>query len=574
MAHHQGMTILALTNLLLDWTMRRRFEGEPIVQATDLLLQERTPRTVTVSRPLSAEARRPNVRDGAPPVLRRFRSANDPTPRTHLLSNGRYSVMMTAAGSGYSRWRGLDVTRWREDSTRDDWGTYVFLTDGETGETWSAGYQPTGVEPDSYEAIYSEDHVEIHRRDGSIGTSLTTLVSTSDDAEVRQISLTNFGTRVREIELTSYAEIVLAPPAADATHPAFSNLFVQTEFVPGVEALLAHRRPRNDEKTAWAAHVMVVPSEIAGTLQYETDRARFLGRGRGIRHPSAIEERRPLSNTVGAVIDPIFSIRRRLRLAPGATARVHLALIAADTRESALLYADKYRDPAAFDRVASLAWTQAQVQLRHMGITIDEAHLFQRLATRILYSDPTLRAPAATLARNRRGASALWRHGISGDRPIVLVRIDQVDDQAIVRQTLLAHEYWRLKGLGVDLVIINEEPTSYSPELTSALEALVRAGTRAFGSADEDTVGEVFVLRGELLSAEERDALATAARVVLLSRHGTLAEQVIRLLKRTPARRPAQAVRPGPPRRTCRRRGFPWISSTASGASRRMAANT
>ncbi len=546
MAHHQGMTIIALTNLLLEWTMRRRFEADPIVQATDLLLQERTPRTVTVSRPLSAEARRPNVRDGAPPVLRRFRSPHDPTPRTHLLSNGRYSVMMTAAGSGYSRWRGLDVTRWREDSTRDGWGTYVFLTDGETGETWSAGYQPAGVEPDSYEAVYAEDHVEIHRRDGSIETSLTILVSTADDAEVRQISLTNYGTRVREIELTSYAEIVLATAADDAAHPAFSNLFVQTEFVPGVEALLASRRPRNDEESVWAAHVMVVPGEVAGTLQFETDRARFLGRGRGIRHPSAIEERRPLSNTVGAVVDPIFSIRRRLRLAPGETARVHLALIAADSREGALAAADKYRDPATFDRVASLAWTQAQVQLRHMGITIDEAHLFQRLATRILYSDPTLRAPAATLLRNRRGASALWRHGISGDRPIVLVRIDQVDDQAIVRQLLLAHEYWRLKGLGVDLVIINEEPTSYSPELMSALESLVRAGTRAFGSADESTVGEVFVLRGELLSAEERDALATAARVVLLSRQGTLAEQVIRLLKRTPARRAARAVLPGP----------------------------
>ena len=547
MAHHQGMTIVALANVLLGSVMRGRFRAEPAVQATELLLQERTPRTVAVARPVGEGERRLHVRDEVPPVLRRFRSPHDPTPRTHVLSNGRYSVMMTAAGSGYSRWRGLDVTRWREDTTRDSWGTFVFLSDGESGQTWSAGYQPAGVEPDRYDAIYSEDRVEIHRRDGAIATSLRTVVSTEDDAEMRQISLTNFGVRTREIDITSYAEIVLAPAAADAAHPAFSNLFVQTQFVPAIEALLASRRPRDREEPVWAAHVMTVHGELVGMLQYDTDRARFLGRGRTIRHPSAVEERRPLSNTVGTVLDPIFSIRRRLRLAPGATARVQLALMAADTRDRAVALADKYRDPAIFERVSSLAWTQAQVQLRHLGITSDEAHLFQRVATRILYSDPTLRAPVETLIRNRRGPSALWRHGISGDRPIVLVRIDQVDDQGIVRQLLRAHEYWRLKGLSVDLVIVNESPASYSPELGDALDSLVRAGVRAFGVATENTVGEVFVLRGELLSGEERDALAAAARVVLLSRHGTLAEQVLRLLRRAPAPRAPQAVLARPP---------------------------
>jgi cyclic beta-1,2-glucan synthetase len=548
MAHHQGMTIVALANVLLEGTMRRRFGAEPAVQATELLLQERTPRTVAVARPASGDARTDlHVLDDVPPVLRRFRSPHDPTPRTHMLSNGRYAVMMTAAGSGYSRWRGLDVTRWREDSTRDPWGTYVFLADGSSGKFWSAGYQPAGVEPDSYEAVYSEDRVEIHRSDGLIATSLRIVVSTEDDAEMRQVSLTNRGPRPREIEVTSYAEIVLAPAAADAAHPAFSNLFVQTEFVPALEALLAARRPRDREEPVWAAQVMTVQGDVVGTVQYETDRARFLGRGRSIRDPIAISERRPLSNTAGTVLDPVFSLRRRVRLEPGATVRVHLATVVAESRESALALAGKYRDPATFDRVSSLAWTQAQVQLRHLGISTDEAHLFQRLATRILYSDPTLRAPVETLLRNRRGPSALWGHGISGDIPIVLVRIDQVEDQGIVRQLLRAHEYWKMKGLAVDLVIVNEQPTSYSPELGATLESLVRAGTRALDVASEHSTGRVFVLRGELLSGEERDALAAAARVVLLSRQGTLAQQVIRLLRAVPASRAAQPVAARPP---------------------------
>ena len=545
MAHHQGMTIVALDNVLDRGIMRRRFHAEPIVQATDLLLQERTPSTVAVQRPRAEEvSTHLHVRDFVPPVLRRFRSPHDPTPRAHLLSNGRYTVMVTAAGSGFSRWRGRDVTRWREDVTRDCWGTYIFLRDVGGGRVWSAGYQPAGVEPDAYEAIYSEDRVEIRRRDAALTTTLHVVVSAEDDAEIRQVSVTNLGLRPREIEITSYAELALAPAANDRAHPAFSNLFVQTEFVPGLETILATRRPREpEEKPIWVAHVAALEGTAVGTAQYETDRARFLGRGRAIRNAGSIEEGRPLSNTAGSVLDPIASLRRRVRLPSGSTARMHFATIAADSRQKVLELADKYRETAAFERTANLAWTQAQVQLRHLAITADEAHVFQRVATRILYSDPSLRAPAHVLERNRRGASTLWPHGISGDLPIVLLRIDDPDDQDIVRQLLRAHEYWRLKGLAVDLVIVNEQTASYGQDLRETLEALVRARRQAAGgeeSGDGERAGGIFLLRRDQLPPEDHDLLRTAARVVLLSRHGTLAEQIVRLLRRESP--------PGPPR--------------------------
>ncbi len=546
MAHHQGMTVVALGNVLTRGAMRTRFHAEPAVQATELLLQERTPSTVSVARPRADEvSTHLHVRDFVPPVLRRFRSPHDPTPRAHLLSNGRYSVMITAAGSGYSRWRGRDVTRWREDVTRDCWGTYVFLRDVDAGRVWSAGYQPAGAEASAYEVFYSEDHVEIRRRDASLTTTTHIVVSAEDDAEIRQVSVTNLGTRPREIEITSYAELALAPSAADRAHPAFSNLFVQTQFVPHLEAILATRRPREpDEKPIWIAHVAAVEGETVGAVQFETDRARFLGRGRGIRNAGSIEDGRPLSNTVGSVLDPIMSLRRRVRLPAGATARIHFATLAADSREKAVELADKYREPAAFERTANVAWTQAQVQLRHLGITADEAHLFQRVATRILYSDPTLRAPAHVLLRNRKGPSALWPHGISGDLPIVLLRIDDPDDQDIVRQLLRAHEYWRTKGLAVDLVIVNEQATSYGEDLRQALEALVRSRRQADSADGAPPVGGIFLLRRDLVSTDDHDLLRSAARVVLLSRHGTLAEQIVRLLRREPAARPP---RPSPP---------------------------
>ena len=529
MAHHQGMSLVALANVLYDGVMRARFHAEPRMQATELLLQERTPRDVLVTRPRVEEVRAvADVRDLVPPVLRRFTSAHDPTPGIHLLSNGRYAVMVTTAGSGYSHWRDLAVTRWREDRTRDGWGTYFFLRDRSSGQVWSAGYQPSGVEPDAYEVAFSEDHVEIRRRDGAIVTTLEVVVSPEHDAEVRRVSITNVGTRTREIELTSYAEVVLASPAADTAHPAFSNLFVQTEFVSELGALVATRRPRSDgDPQVSAAHVVVAEGETVGEMEYETDRARFLGRGRGIRTPMSVIDGQPLSNTVGAVLDPIFSLRRCARVLPGATTRVTFSTVIAPSHDEALACADEYNNPATFERAATLAWTQSQVQLHHLGIAPDEAYLFQELASRILYSDATLRPSSAALARNTRGPAALWRHGISGDLPIVLVRIDDPDDQGIVRQLLRAHEYWRMKQLAVDLVIMNEQAPSYAQDLQAALEAQIRTSQSRLRHEGHEAAGNVFILRADLIADEDRRLLLTAARAVLLSHRGTLVEQVV-----------------------------------------------
>src|SRR5688500_5748767 len=246
MAHHQGMTIVALANALLDGKMRARFHAEPSVQATELLLQERTPRDVAVVQPRAEEVRTAAaVRGLELPAVRRLRSAHGASPQAQLLSNGRYAVMLTAAGSGYSRWGELAITRWREDATRDDWGSYVFLRDVDSGELWSAGWQPSGVEPERYRVTFTEDRAEFVRRDAALHTTLEVVVSPESDAEVRRVSITNAGSRSRDIELTSYAELVLAPAAADTAHPAFSKLFVQTEYLPRFGALLATRRRRS-----------------------------------------------------------------------------------------------------------------------------------------------------------------------------------------------------------------------------------------------------------------------------------------------------------------------------------------
>ncbi|HEX9763403.1 MAG TPA: glucoamylase family protein, partial [Acidimicrobiia bacterium] len=518
MAHHQAMSLVAVANVIFSGLCRDLFHSDPSVRAAELLLHERVPRDVEVARPRAEEvAESAHPLEEAKGVVRRIASPHGRVPATHALSNSRLSTVITAAGSGYTQWQGLAVNRWREDTTRDNFGSFFFVRDG-SGRTWSAGYQPTLAEPDSYQVAFSEDKAEISRRDGSLSTRLTVVVSEEDDAEVRRVSLTNLGSAAREVEVTSYAELVLAPARADSAHPAFSNLFIQTEAVSGRDALLASRRPRSaEEETVWAGLVLAVTGEVVGGVQYETDRARFLGRGNQVHRAAAVD--RPLSNTVGRVLDPVFSLRRKVRIQPGATAHLDFTTVVARSRAEILDLVDKFSDPAAFERCSTLAWTQAQVRLHHLRIDPEQAHVFQRLAGTLIYSDPVLRATPGQNGLTG-GQRALWKHGISGDLPIVLVRIDQPEERGVVRDLLRAQEYWRIKGLAADLVIINERPGSYAQDLQQSIEELIRESGHLVGQVPD---GGVFVLNGQLLTAEDRSALQSATRAVLLSHHGTLA---------------------------------------------------
>ncbi|MDF3016858.1 MAG: glycosyl transferase, partial [Thermomicrobiales bacterium] len=387
---------------------------------------------------------------------------------------------------------------------------------------------------------------EIIRRDGDWSTTFEVVVSSEDDAEVRRISVTNMGTRARDLQVTSYAELSLAPQVVDVAHPAFANLFVQTEFVPEISALLATRRRRSDDDaTVWAAQVVVVEGETVGELQYETDRARFLGRGHHVRTAVSMIDGRPLSNSVGSVLDPMMSLRRTVRVLPGGTARIMFSTIVGASRDQVVDLADKYSDPRVFERALSLAWTQTQVQLHHLGIGTDEAQLFQRLANAVVYSDAALRPSSETLETGTLERASLWAHGISGDLPIVLACIDKADDVDIVRQLLRAHEYWRMKQLSADVIILNEKTASYEQDLQGSLEALVRGSRLRLLPDTGGARGSIYLLRSDLLSSQDRTLLQQFSRVILLSRRGTLAEQVARLQRRRVAPPPLLPARRG-----------------------------
>ena len=527
MAHHQGMSLIALTNLLRKNVMEQRFHNDPSVQATELLLQERIPVGVPAAHPRAEEVLTGRVMKFMPGVITRvYESADLSTPRTQLLSNGAYNVMLTSAGSGYSNCEEFAVTRWREDVTRDNWGAFIYLRDVRSGTVWSAGHQPVKRRPQVFSVAFSEDKADFRRHDSGISTRMEVVVSAEDNAEVRRISLTNHTTRIREIELTSYAEVVLNTPAADAAHQAFSNLFIETEFVPGENAIMAHRRQRSTEdRPVWGVHVVVVEGESVGATQYETDRGRFLGRGRNTSNPVAVMEDRPLSNTTGAVLDPVFSLRRRVRILPNQTVSCSFSTAVAHSRDEALALADKYHDPNIFERELRLAWTKAQVEMTHLQIDAEEAHLFQRLAARVVYSDPSLRPTPHVLALNTKAQSSLWAYGISGDLPIIVARINKAADLGTIKKLIRGHEYLHYKGLRSDLVILNDTPSSYLEPLHKELETSVRtSGLQAL----QDKPGGVYLRRADQIPDADRILLHAVARVVIVAERGSFQDQIER----------------------------------------------
>ncbi len=527
MAHHQGMILVALNNLIHGNIMQERFHAEPLVQATQLLLQERIPHGTAAWHPRAEEVLSGNInRQLSGRITRTFDTPDLPTPRVQILSNGTYSAMVTNSGAGYSMYNGLAVTRWREDTTRDPYGSFVYLRDMASGKVWSGGYQPLCMKPRSYEVSFSEDRAVIRRRDDRIATTTEIIVSPEDNAEIRRVSITNNSANVREIELTSYSEIVLAPALADAAHPAYSNLSIETEFNSAENSLIARRRPRAEsDEPIWAVHTISTDGETIGSVQYETDRARFLGRGRSPRDPVAVMEDRPLSNTVGAVLDPIFSLRRCIRIKPRETVRISFSTAVAHSVEEANRLADKYHDVQIFEREAALAWTRSQVEMRHLKIDPDNAYLFQRLAANILYSNASLRARSAVLALNTKAQSDLWAYGIGGDLPIVLIRINHNEDLPKVKQVLRAHEYLRMKGLVFDLVIMNDLVASYMQSLHDELLSLVRT-TGQFDLLDKN--GGIFIKRSDQIPDIDRILLHTVARVVIIADRGDLEDEIFR----------------------------------------------
>lgn len=525
MAHHQGMSFLSLAYLLLNQPMQKRFETEVQFQSALLLLQERIPRVSSFYSPSvhTSESSSMAAEVSENPI-RVIVTPHTVLPEVQLLSNGRYNVMVTNAGGGYSRWKDIAVTRWREDVTCDNWGTFCFIRDLDNNTLWSSAYQPSLQEADFYETVFSQGRAEFRRKDNSLETHTEIVVSPEDDVELRRIKITNRSRKKRYLEITTYAEVVLTSAQADNAHTAFSNLFVQTEIIEQRNAIICNRRPRSvDEHTPSMFHLMKVHDAEIKNISYETDRSQFIGRGNTIHTPRSLRGTPPLSNTQGPVLDPVIAIQYRIIIEPQQTAIVDVVIGIAETRQVCNSLMEKYQDRHLTDRGFELSWTHSQVVLRQINATEPDAQLYSRLAGSVIYANPSLRPDTNIIKQNNRGQSGLWSYSISGDLPIVLLQIEDSDNIELVKQMIQAHGYWHLKGLMVDLVIWNEDHGGYRQTLQNQILGLV---VPAAGEDMKEKPGGIFIRSADQISNEDRILFQTVARIIISDKFGTLEEQI------------------------------------------------
>ncbi|PAU95565.1 glycosyltransferase 36 [Aliifodinibius salipaludis] len=518
MAHHQGMSLLALLNVLDNNRVQQLFHDHPLVRSCELLLQERIPRGIPIKEPRpidvelepAEEERAKNVVDHAS-----IEDLDNTPPRTHVLSNGGYSTLITHSGTGYSYTNDVMLTRWQPDVVTDHYGMFFYIRDLESGNYWSAGHQPVKRQADRYDTWFHAGKVQIARVDDWIETFLEVCVSPEDNIELRKITLTNYSERKRQIEITSYAEVVLNTQQADRAHPAFSNLFVQTEYLQEHHSILAKRRPRaEDEDPIWLVHT--IASEDADSfseeLQIETDRGQFIGRNRSMQNPRVLDKGERLSGSVGNVKDPIVSIRRVITLDPGEKKNITFGLGRVANRDEAVAMGDQYDNIYATDRVFELASIYGNVELEHVGLSGEQAQYIQHLTGYLVYNCEALRAKENTLTQNRKTQSGLWAHGISGDAPILVYHIDDKKFMREVTLLLKAHHFWRQRGLKVDLFFMNDHPPSYVNELQELIQQQLQQTTERHTQQEK---GGVFILRSDELSREDNILINTVAHVVL-----------------------------------------------------------
>ncbi len=533
MAHHQGMSLLTLANLLLPHTMIERFHRNKEVRSAELLLQERVPRRSRMIRHPAMYRSVPRQEgqklNEEPP--REFLSPHTDTPETAVLSNGVFSTVITASGSGFSSWEGMSLSRWREEPVTDSWGSYVYIHEPSSGKLWSPSYQPCRTESPGQKITFEPDKASFLQVCNEVESVMDICISPECNSEVRRITLTNQGSDTKVLEVTTFIELAMSNPIADDAHPAFSKLFIRTAYDEPSGCLIASRRKREaGERELWAAHLLTAEGQTLGNAEFETDRAAFIGRGFRLSSPQCIASR--LKGKTGSVADPAFVMRRRVQLSPGEKVSLYAVTSVASSREDAVDGAARLAKGSSAERTFQLAWTRSRIELRSLGLELADAYAFQRLAAQVLYTPPLGKWRRGAIASNVKGQPGLWSFGISGDRPIVAVTIDNRSHLPFIIKLLTGHEYLRRLGLSFDLAILNLSESGYHRHLQEALLRAVEHGVDRFGAG----AAGIHVLPADTMSAEDVTLLKAVSRLMLRAGGPSLAGQL-----RTP-RRQGQAA--------------------------------
>ncbi|RYF44282.1 MAG: hypothetical protein EOO25_00100 [Comamonadaceae bacterium] len=536
MAHHQGMSLVALCNVLCDDAPRNWFCAAPLIQAYEALLHEKTPRQIIESADPRTLPEPEDLREDALYHAREVDPAASGWQPTQLLSNGGYSVALRANGAGASRWRGKNITRWRDDLLRDAYGSFIYVRGAGEERVSSVTFHPAPHPDWIYKATFLADRVEFRAKSPDLEVVTTVLVSPEDDTELRTVTLHNLSAHEVTLDVVSCFEAVLADPRADEAHPAFSNLFIDTRWHAPWRALLLTRKPRLQGDPAMAvAHFLAAAEGNVRSVHCIADRRSFLGRNRLPGQPTLAPQTTQADGSPINGLDPVAGLRIRVRIAAGDIARLSFATAAAESSDELITRIDKYLQPMHVERATRMAATLAQVRLRDLGVAPERNAALQDINTALMYTATRPQTDRALLDQRQ-----LWRFGLSGDKPIVLVRIHASSGLALVDALLRAQPLWSFGGLAVDVVIVNSEVNSYLMPLQRDILALRdRMRQQSENSFPRNDAGGFFLLRDHEMAASEKAVLAGLARFIFVADGRPLEQQLAALQGATGLRRRA-----------------------------------
>jgi cellobiose phosphorylase len=517
MAHHQGMILVSINNFLNQDIMQRRFHSEPLVKACEVLLEEKRQSFL-----ISTAKRGYTIGTGKIPSRehgynnRYVNSVAPCIPVTNYLCNNNYSLLITSDGDGFSKYKNTMLYRWRSDLYANT-GNYVYIKDRNKGDYWSYAYHPTRKEPEEYQVVFSAYQAEFKRVDGDISTHSTVSLSPDHNLEIRKITLTNQSNEVKIMELTSYMEVVGDTHLAELSHPAFNKLFMESEFLEEQSIFLSKRRSNKGGENPYLMHMVKTQAKMLHKVEYENDRLKFIGRNNTLESPDVVANNVSLSNQSGFCNDPIMSLRVTIQLKAKESASVSFITGVGTTKEEVLKIGDELNVAYRVDDIFEKFRLQSEIELKYLEISGTQLNAFQDLITPLFYPIADYRGPVESIRRNFKNQSSLWRFGVSGDTPIIVLRVKSMEDASIIKDALKAYEYFRMNRVQVDLVILSDAKHGYLQEL----DDLVNEMTSALRIYDESSdKPSLFMLHSYDMIPAEIDLLLTVARVVITDSTG------------------------------------------------------
>ena len=524
-AHHQGMILASLANYLGDHCLQRHFMQEPAMRSMETLLKEKAQVKPYIDLKVTQYKRYRYSKVQTESDARDFDTIAN-VPEIGVISNGQYTVLLNDRGSGFSRYKNIMLGRYRKISA-DHYGCYLYIRNLATDKLWCNTYAPLDVMPESYHVSFASDKISYLRVDDGIETKTEVTVLKDRSAEVRRITFTNSSGRDADLELTTYGEVVLAPSADDENHRVFNGMKIISEYDAGHESLLFSRPAGTGSRHYLLHKLWVDENENENLVEYETSRLKFLGRGNSLRKADIIESRRTLTGTVGTVLDPVMSMRRRLHVAAGKSVEAYIITGFSKSREHLLQLTEQYRGPVDVEHAFKTASVFNNMRTSLSLLKGSQMRLYNSISKYMAQTATLGNGRNDLLSQNTLSQSGLWRFGISGDLAILLMEIDSMERGGYAKEMLRAFEYFKVHGLRLDLVFINDAPESEREGLTHFIQGM--ANTEHLWAPHSDA-GKVFVLGGSDVTDAERILLRTVARLSFSTAEGiTIAQQLRRL---------------------------------------------